>query len=150
MSGLKEKNSIERSREHLVNERTFLAWIRTSIAFMGFGFIIVKFTLFLKQLSILVEINKVPAQGYSSLIGVIMVAVGVIISVMAFIKYKKNYLQLENNNFVSSSMMSLLITLLNNSRRHLFNALFIIKCLSFLSLSTPDEHQNTHLRYCMF
>jgi len=37
----KGTNQIERSREHLANERTFLAWIRTSIALMGFGFVIV-------------------------------------------------------------------------------------------------------------
>ncbi|QEM08229.1 DUF202 domain-containing protein [Mucilaginibacter rubeus] len=32
--------------DHLANERTFLAWIRTSIALMGFGFVVVKFSLF--------------------------------------------------------------------------------------------------------
>ena len=38
--------------DHLANERTFLAWIRTSIAIMAFGFVVVKFTFFIKQLSI--------------------------------------------------------------------------------------------------
>lgn len=38
--------------DHLANERTFLAWVRTSIALMGFGFVVVKFSLFIKQLSI--------------------------------------------------------------------------------------------------
>ncbi len=40
--------------DHLANERTFLAWIRTSIGIMAFGFVVVKFSLFVKQLSILV------------------------------------------------------------------------------------------------
>ena len=36
-------------RVHLANERTFLAWIRTSIALMAFGFVVEKFALFLKE-----------------------------------------------------------------------------------------------------
>lgn len=31
------------ARDHLANERTFLAWVRTSIAFIAFGILIVKF-----------------------------------------------------------------------------------------------------------
>jgi uncharacterized membrane protein YidH (DUF202 family) len=42
MTELKERNTFENSREHLANERTFLAWIRTNIALMDFGFVIVK------------------------------------------------------------------------------------------------------------
>lgn len=112
MTIMEEKNSIDRSREHLANERTFLAWIRTSIALMGFGFVIVKFTLFLKQLSLLLETSVVPSKGYSSIVGVVMVAIGVIIAFLAFLQYKTNEKQLKNNYYVSSSMLSLLITLI--------------------------------------
>ena len=112
MAHLEEKNSIERSREHLANERTFLAWIRTSIALMGFGFVIVKFSLFLKQLSLLLETNGPVSKGYSSIAGIIMVAIGVIIAIFAFLQYKNNEKQLKNNYYVSSSMLSLFITLI--------------------------------------
>ncbi|GAB1404941.1 DUF202 domain-containing protein [Lentimicrobium sp.] len=104
------KNAIDRSREYLANERTFLAWIRTSIALMGFGFVIVKFTLFLKQLSLLIE-GHVPASGnYSGLVGVIMVIIGVIIALFAFIQYKTNNRHLSENYFSPRSTLSLLIT----------------------------------------
>jgi len=109
MTNLEEKNFIDRSREHLANERTFLAWIRTSIALMGFGFVIVKFTLFLKQLSLLLETSSVPSKGYSSVIGVVMVAIGVIIAILAFLQYKRNEKWIKNNYFVSSSILSLFI-----------------------------------------
>ncbi len=33
--------------DHAANERTFLAWIRTGIAVLGFGFVIEKFNFFL-------------------------------------------------------------------------------------------------------
>lgn len=35
--------------DHMANERTFLAWIRTSIGIMAFGFVVEKFVLFIKQ-----------------------------------------------------------------------------------------------------
>jgi putative membrane protein len=38
---------IEKFNEHSANERTFLAWIRTGIAVIGFGFVIEKFNLFI-------------------------------------------------------------------------------------------------------
>jgi len=112
MNGLKEKNTYEKSREHLANERTFLSWIRTSIALMGFGFVIVKFTLFLKEISLLLETNGVSSTGYSAIVGVIMVALGVIIAILAFVQYKKYENQLNNNSYVSSSKLSLFITLI--------------------------------------
>jgi putative membrane protein len=110
MTNSEKRNLIDRSREHLANERTFLAWIRTSIALMGFGFVIVKFTLFLKQLSLLLETRNLPSKGYSSVIGVVMVAIGVIIAILAFLQYKRNEKWIKNNYFVSSSMLSLSIT----------------------------------------
>lgn len=112
MTDLKENNSIERSREQLANERTFLAWIRTSIALMGFGFVIVKFTLFLKQLSLLLQTSDIKIKANSTYAGIIMVAVGMFIAVLAFLQYKKNDKQLRNNYFESSSKLSLLITLI--------------------------------------
>ena len=109
---LKGINTFEKSREHLANERTFLAWIRTSIALMGFGFVIVKFTLFLKEISILLEAKGMSSKGYSAMVGVIMVALGVVIAVLAFIQYKNYEKQLNNNSYMSSSMLSLFITLI--------------------------------------
>ena len=111
MNGLQENKSFDKSREHLANERTFLAWIRTSIALMGFGFVIVKFTLFLKEISLMLETKGVSSKGYSAIIGIIMVALGVIIAILAFLQYKKNEKLINNNSFFPSSILSLVITL---------------------------------------
>lgn len=35
-------------RDHAANERTFLAWIRTGIAVIAFGFVVERFDLFLR------------------------------------------------------------------------------------------------------
>ena len=75
---------------HLANERTFLAWIRTSIGIMAFGFVVVKFSLFVKQFTLLLNKEDVVHQkGYSAIMGIVLVAAGMITSIFAFIRYKK-------------------------------------------------------------
>jgi putative membrane protein len=97
--------------DHLANERTFLAWIRTSIALMGFGFVIVKFALFIRQVSIALG-NKVsaPSKGYSAIIGVIMVALGAILATLAYMRYLHIEKQLNNSSYFPSKLLSLLLT----------------------------------------
>ncbi len=108
-----EENQNTKSREHLANERTFLAWIRTSIALIGLGFVIVKFTLFLKQISIVLEDKMaIPVRGYSGIIGVIMVAFGVILAMLAFWHFKKTGKQINNNTYQPSNLLSMILTLI--------------------------------------
>ena len=37
--------------DYLAAERTFLAWLRTALALMGFGFVVARFGLFLRRCS---------------------------------------------------------------------------------------------------
>ena len=37
--------------DHAANERTFLAWVRTGVAVIAFGFVVEKFNLFLRTLA---------------------------------------------------------------------------------------------------
>lgn len=98
--------------DHLANERTFLAWIRTSIALMGFGFVIVKFALFIKQISLaLGEKSIVQSKGYSAIIGVLMVAFGGIMATLAYVRYRNIQKQLNANTYFPSNWLSVLVTL---------------------------------------
>ena len=83
--------------DHLANERTFLAWIRTSIALMGFGFVIVKFALFVRQIGLALG-NKAlpPGKGYSVVIGVLMVVLGALVATLAYFRYSSIEKQLNN------------------------------------------------------
>jgi putative membrane protein len=96
-----------KAADHLANERTFLAWIRTAIAVMAFGFVVVKFSLFMKQLELIFSetTTVVPARGYSSLIGIILVALGGLICLLSYLQFKKNEKQLNNNTYSSSSVL---------------------------------------------
>ena len=100
------------ARDHLANERTLLAWIRTSVGIMAFGFVVVKFSLFIKQISILLGQNAIlpPQQGYSSMIGILLVMVGAIVLLFAYIKYKQTEKQLNNDTFQSSSKLIFALT----------------------------------------
>jgi len=58
----------QNTANHLANERTFLAWIRTSVGLMAFGFVVVKFSLFVKQISLLIGGGDVVQnRGYSAI-----------------------------------------------------------------------------------
>ena len=107
-----ELNNKQNAREHLANERTLLAWIRTSIGIMAFGFVVVKFSLFIKQISLLLGKNStIPQHGYSSLIGIFLVAIGAIILVLSYLKYKRTENQLSTGSFQPSSALILTLTI---------------------------------------
>lgn len=98
--------------DHLANERTFLAWIRTSIALMGFGFVVVKFSLFIRQLSMVLPTKEtLPSNGYSSEIGVLLVAIGAGVALLSFLRYRKTEKQLVNQVFKPSFLLSALMTI---------------------------------------
>ena len=90
--------------DHLANERTFLAWIRTSIAMMGFGFVVVKFSLFVKQFSLVTAGHQVAAStGFSGVVGICLVAVGAGAALVGYLRYKRTEKQLLDLAFVQRS-----------------------------------------------
>ncbi len=97
--------------DHLANERTFLAWIRTSIGIMAFGFVVVKFSLFLKQISLILgKQNALPAKGYSGYVGIVLVAVGTITAILAFLQFKRTEKQLNGAGYKPSSTLFTVLT----------------------------------------
>jgi putative membrane protein len=93
--------------DHLANERTFLAWIRTGIGIMAFGFVVVKFTLFVKQLSLVLQKPlPTPSHGYSTAIGIFLVGFGSLLNLMSFIRYRIINKQLQDANYKPYNLLT--------------------------------------------
>ena len=74
----------QRATEYLANERTFLAWIRTSIAVISLGFVIAKFGVWLRELAARLD-PQIPIRstGLSLPMGVAMMALGGALAIFA-------------------------------------------------------------------
>lgn len=97
--------------DHLANERTFLAWMRTSIGIMAFGFVVVKFSLFVKQISLILgKENIIHSKGYSGIVGIILVAVGTVTAVLSYIRYRRAEKQLNEGYYQHSSLLITVLT----------------------------------------
>ena len=69
---------IKNYSDHAANERTFLAWVRTAIAVMAFGFLVEKFDLFLEIAapSLAGRALSVPGQKFANFVGLSLIIVG--------------------------------------------------------------------------
>lgn len=106
--------------DHMANERTFLAWIRTSIGIMAFGFVVEKFALFIKKigqffgggnLSGTIAISTT-SQRYTSFFGILLVLLGAIIGISSYIRYKNISKQIEKNSYQYSQTLATGLTVL--------------------------------------
>uniref|UniRef100_A0A7V4XTW9 DUF202 domain-containing protein n=1 Tax=Acidobacterium capsulatum TaxID=33075 RepID=A0A7V4XTW9_9BACT len=69
--------------DFLAAERTLLAWVRTSLAFMGFGFVVARFGLFLRELRSPTGGLPGNSTGASLWFGIALIASGVLITVFS-------------------------------------------------------------------
>jgi len=85
---------IKKYTDHAANERTYLAWVRTSIAIMAFGFLIEKFELYIGFISLSLDnTQKIQPSLSAQLIGLSLFLVGILIIIASTVKfyiYKKD------------------------------------------------------------
>jgi len=92
------------ARDHLANERTLLAWVRTCIGIMAFGFVVVKFSLFIKQIGLVLgKETTIHQYGYSAPIGIILVAVGAVSLLFSLLRYNKTKRELNEGFYNHTS-----------------------------------------------
>jgi putative membrane protein len=78
----------EDPRVRFAIERTLLAWVRTGLALMGFGFIVARFGLFLREMLAIREAASIPTStGLSLWIGTALILLGVIVNVLVSIEH---------------------------------------------------------------
>jgi uncharacterized protein (DUF302 family)/uncharacterized membrane protein YidH (DUF202 family) len=83
MDGPMEGNPHAALSDYLAAERTVLAWIRTGLALMGFGFVVARFGLFLQGLQAAEHTPSAQAYGLSLWFGTALIAVGVFVNLFA-------------------------------------------------------------------
>ncbi len=75
---------IKNFSDHSANDRTFLAWVRTAIAIMAFGFIVEKFDLFLQLAApSLAGRSLSPGHSFGNAAGLALIAMGTVIVAIA-------------------------------------------------------------------
>jgi putative membrane protein len=79
----------EDPRTRLAGERTLLAWIRTGLGLMGFGFVVARFGLFLREIAAAGHGPAPPATGLSLWIGVAFVLLGITVSLIASLQHAR-------------------------------------------------------------
>ncbi len=94
---------IQRYSDHAANERTFLAWVRTAIAVMAFGFLVERFDLFL-QIAGQTLANRVISpvgQLVGNIAGLILIALGASLMILAIVRFRKTAIEIDSAETLS-------------------------------------------------
>jgi putative membrane protein len=90
--------------DHAANERTYLAWVRTALAFMGFGLLIERFDLFARALPD-AESAMLQTQLSSNVAGLFLILLGVLVLAVSsarYVRFKKDIASQETRDFRAS------------------------------------------------
>src|SRR5215469_16001503 len=85
---------IQNFSDHSANERTFLAWVRTAIAIMAFGFLVEKFDLFLaiagqELAGKTAHTPSIAGQTVGNIAGLVLIVLGCATLVLAIVRFRK-------------------------------------------------------------
>jgi putative membrane protein len=106
-----ENSNPNRARDHLANERTFLAWVRTGAAIVVFGFAIGRFSIAIRQLASFVG-RPVGTVSISVWMGSGAIVVGVLLVIAGLIRYRKTRVQLDAGTCEPAGFVLDLVTVL--------------------------------------
>ena len=99
-SELSTKSNPNLARDHLANERTFLAWVRTGVAIVVFGFAIGRFAVAIRQwMQLEGQGHVVPTAGLSVWFGTVAIVAGVLVCLMGLVRYRQTRKQIVSGNF---------------------------------------------------
>ncbi|HEY2892589.1 MAG TPA: DUF202 domain-containing protein [Pirellulales bacterium] len=94
-------------RNYMAAERTLLAWIRTGLAMMGFGFVVARFGLFMRELMLAREVEQHRSYSASMIVGTTLVVFGVLVTFSAAVKHRKTVDRLSRGELLIARPVSL-------------------------------------------
>jgi|SRR5580692_7895192 putative membrane protein len=101
------------ARDHLANERTFLAWLRTGLAVVVFGFAIGRFAVAIRQwMQLEGQGHVVPTAGLSVWFGTVAIIAGVLVCLMGLVRYRQTRKQIDSGNFQPAGFLIDLVGIL--------------------------------------
>ncbi len=92
------RTKVGKASDHLANERTFLAWIRTSISIIVFGFVVARFGITLREF-LRMQSNAEHESGTSLAIGVGFMAMGIFMALVSVVRYRATMNRLDADEF---------------------------------------------------
>ncbi len=98
--------------DHLANERTFLAWIRTSLAVIGLGFAVAKFGTWLREIAgEPAQLAEASRSMRSFAVGVLMISTGGAIAIIAALRHWAVARQIEEGKVRSARATVMVVTI---------------------------------------
>jgi putative membrane protein len=95
--------------DYLAAERTLLAWVRTGLALMGFGFVVARFGLFLQQLQIAQHAPLVQSYGKSLWFGTSLIVASVVVNLVSGWHHARLIIRLNRGQEVNAPSTTLAV-----------------------------------------
>ena len=131
-------------RDYLAAERTFLAWICTGLALMGFGFVVARFGLFLQQLRFFDHAPSAPSYGVSLWFGTALIAVGVVVNLSSAWRHVRLVRELDQGEQAGSrSLTQAVATALFLALVGLAMAICLVSVRGSVNIHSQDIEENT-------
>jgi putative membrane protein len=120
---------IKNYSDHAANERTFLAWVRTAIAVMAFGFLVERFDLFLKiaGATLAASTPHLPAHRFGGAAGLALIVVGLVMVAVSTARFLSTSKQIDSpdQHLTMGSRLDVALAVL----------LFLLGCSLFIYLA---------------
>jgi putative membrane protein len=108
--------SPNRTRDHLANERTFLAWVRTALALIGLGFVLARMGLFLRQIAAVAPAALGASRGHPGhefvVTGIVFLALGTALAAWAGLHYGRSLRAIDGGRFEPDTRVIWILTAL--------------------------------------
>src|SRR5262249_35702549 len=94
--------------DHAANERTFLAWVRTGIATIAFGFVVEKFNLFVRTMAEANSSNGVKLHlerfsgAFSHYDGLALIVIGMAIIILSLVRFVRTSRMIDDQQMHSA------------------------------------------------